>query len=171
MTSHASSSPASSAHGHGHGGGHIASVGTLLGTWITLLVLTALTVWVSRIDLGTLNIVVALAVASVKATLVALFFMHLKYEDKFQTVIWVASIFFALLLAGFTLLDTTQNAPYRAAREADLAARKATTARVPAAPAAPPAAPAAAPPAAPAAQPAPPAAPAAEIPSAPAAHH
>jgi cytochrome c oxidase subunit 4 len=63
--------------------------------------------------------VVALVIASLKATLVAMFFMHLKYEQRFQTVIFVGAIFFAALFVGFVVFDTTQYQPdLRAALEA-----------------------------------------------------
>ena len=55
----------------------------LLGVLGILLALTALTVSASKIDLGVLNIWIALGIASVKASLVLLFFMHLKYENRF----------------------------------------------------------------------------------------
>lgn len=91
----------------------------LLGTFAALVVLTVVTVITSRMDLGALNVVVALAIASAKATLVAMFFMHLKYEPRFQTVIFVGAVFFAALFVGFVVFDTTQYQPdLRAALEA-----------------------------------------------------
>jgi cytochrome c oxidase subunit 4 len=51
---------------------------------------------------------VALAIAALKATLVALFFMHLKYEHRFLRVVLIASVVFAVLLVAFVLFDTTQ---------------------------------------------------------------
>lgn len=76
------------------------------------MVLTGITVYVSYIHFGIFNIVVAMGVASIKATLVALFFMHLKYEDS---VTWAFAIFPLSLLAlliGMTILDTfTRNYP------------------------------------------------------------
>lgn len=71
-----------------------------------LLLLTVVTVLVSYVDLGLLNVVVALLIASVKASLVALFFMHLKGESR---LVWgfalVPILFLALILLG-TLSDT-----------------------------------------------------------------
>jgi len=83
----------------------------LLGTFAALVALTVLTVVTSRMDLGPMNVVVALAIASLKATLVAMFFMHLKYEHRFQTVIFVGALFFAVLFVGFVVFDTTQYQP------------------------------------------------------------
>jgi len=70
------------------------------------LALTAVTVLVSYVDLGLMNVVVALLIASVKASLVALFFMHLKGESR---LVWgfalVPILFLALIILG-TLVDT-----------------------------------------------------------------
>ncbi len=74
--------------------------------WVALLVLTATTVAVSTVNLGMMNVVVALVIASVKAALVALFFMHLKYENR---VVWgfaLTPIYFLLLIIAGTLSDT-----------------------------------------------------------------
>lgn len=84
------------------------SSGLLLGTFATLICLTFITVAVARTDLGKLNIVIAMAIASVKAALVASIFMHLKYEKKINAVVLVTALIFALVLAGFVLFDTTQ---------------------------------------------------------------
>jgi cytochrome c oxidase subunit 4 len=74
--------------------------------YVALLLLTALTVLVSYVDLGIWNAVVALLIASVKASLVALFFMHLKSENR---LVWgfalVPIVFLALIIFG-TLVDT-----------------------------------------------------------------
>jgi len=103
----------------------------LIGTWGTLLVLTGVTIAVAQLDLGTWNVVAALAIASVKACLVALFFMHLKYDKKFNVVVFVVALFFALVLVFFILFDTTQYQPdiraYEAAKAAEAAAPAATT--------------------------------------------
>jgi cytochrome c oxidase subunit 4 len=74
--------------------------------YVALIVLTVVTVLVSYVNLGLLNVVVALLIASVKASLVALFFMHLKSEDR---LVWgfalVPIAFLALIILG-TLVDT-----------------------------------------------------------------
>ena len=74
--------------------------------YAALIVLTVVTVLVSYVNLGLLNVVVALLIASVKASLVALFFMHLKSEDR---LVWgfalVPIAFLALIIHG-TLVDT-----------------------------------------------------------------
>lgn len=105
--------PAHAAHGP-----HVLSRRALLGTAGVLLGLTALTVLVSRIELGEGNVVAALAIACTKATFVALLFMHLKYEQRFFRVILVASVTFAVLLVAFVVFDTTQYQPSIRALEA-----------------------------------------------------
>ena len=87
---------------NGHGTGY----GIYVAVWGGLLVLTGATVGVSYIDLGLLNVVVALLVASAKASLVALFFMHLKSENRLVWTFALVPIFFLVLIVGGTLSDT-----------------------------------------------------------------
>ena len=75
--------------------------------WGALVVLTAVTVAVSYVHLGLMNVVVALLVASVKASLVALFFMHLRYESRLVWGFALTPIFFLVLIIAGTLLDTS----------------------------------------------------------------
>ena len=65
-----------------HKGAHIVPLRVYLGIGAALMVMTAVTVGVSFIHLGGWNVVVALTIASIKATLVALVFMHLLYDKK-----------------------------------------------------------------------------------------
>jgi len=102
-------------------GTHVVPAKVLLGTGAALLALTVATVVTSRIDLGSFNIVLALAIAAAKASLVAAFFMHLRYERPFQTVVFVAAFFFAVALVGFVAFDTVQYQPD--VREARAAAK------------------------------------------------
>jgi len=87
-----------------HGTGNSRRAG--IAVFVALLLLTAVTVLVSYVDLGLWNAVVALLIASVKASLVALFFMHLKSESR---LVWgfalVPIAFLALIIFG-TLVDT-----------------------------------------------------------------
>ncbi len=92
-------------------GGHVVSPRTLLLTFGALALLTATTIAVSRIDLGQLNVVAALAIACTKAALVAAFFMHLKYEGRFNLVILLASLAFVLVFVTFVLMDTRTYQP------------------------------------------------------------
>jgi cytochrome c oxidase subunit 4 len=70
-----------------------------------LLVGTALTVWASYIDLGIFNPIIALAIACTKATLVVLFFMHVKYSTRLTKLAVFAGVFTFLILIGMTLSD------------------------------------------------------------------
>ena len=73
--------------------------------WL-LLVLTGVTAGVAFIDLGPLNTVVALVIATCKALLVVLIFMHVKYaSDKLIKVVVISALFFLFLLLGLSLAD------------------------------------------------------------------
>mgnify|MGYP006307082207 CR=1 FL=1 len=95
--------------GHEHGDGafhvHVVPFPVLLGVFVALLVLTGITVGVAQYDFGDMNIVVALAVAAVKGSLVALYFMHMKYERPFNAIVFVISLAFVALLIGVSLMD------------------------------------------------------------------
>ena len=74
--------------------------------WLTLLVLTGVTWGVSYVNLGMGNVAVALCIASVKAALVALFFMHLRYENRLVWAFAIVPLFFLALIIFGTLSDT-----------------------------------------------------------------
>lgn len=96
-------------HDDHHGLSHVASLKVLLGTGGTLLMLTLVTVGATKVDFGAnINLAVAMAIAVVKATLVILFFMHLKYDRLFHTVVFIGAILAASLFVGFTLMDSNQ---------------------------------------------------------------
>lgn len=71
----------------------------------TLIVFTAVTVAVAYLDLGPLNTVVAMAIASTKATLVMLYFMHLRYSDRLTWLMIAAAVAWLGLLIIITLSD------------------------------------------------------------------
>jgi cytochrome c oxidase subunit 4 len=73
--------------------------------FFALLVGTALTVWASYIDLGFWNPIIALAIATTKAALVVLFFMHVKYSSKLTKLTVFAGVFTFLILVSMTLAD------------------------------------------------------------------
>jgi cytochrome c oxidase subunit IV len=102
---------------------HAIPARVLVGTAATLLTLTAITVASSRVDLGAFNVVVVLAIAGLKASIVALFFMHLRYESRFQTMVLVCAVFFVVLFAGLVVFDTTQYQPGIEAQSAQTRAR------------------------------------------------
>jgi len=86
-------------------GAHI-TVKTYVVVFLLLLALTALTTGVAFVDLGRgLNNVAAMTIAIVKAMLVVLYFMHVRYSDRFTWVIAAAGIFWLMILIGGTLDD------------------------------------------------------------------
>ena len=96
-------------HDDEHGISHVATVKVLCATGGTLLLLTIVTVLATRIDFGApINLGIAMAIAVLKASLVILFFMHLKYDRLFHTVVFVSAFLAASLFVGFTLMDTSQ---------------------------------------------------------------
>ena len=70
-----------------------------------LMVLTVLTVWVATVDLGALNIVVALAIATSKALLVVLFFMHVRHSPPLTQVVIAAGFLWLIILLVLLLSD------------------------------------------------------------------
>jgi cytochrome c oxidase subunit 4 len=71
-----------------------------------LMVLTALTVWIANFNLpGPLNAIVALSIAVMKATLVVLYFMHVRYSSKLTWVFVCAGLIWLLILFAFALSD------------------------------------------------------------------
>ncbi len=73
---------------------------------MALFFLTALTFGQSFVDLGRLNIVLVIAIATAKASLVVTFFMHLKYDNKFNALIFISCIFFIGIFFAYTMNDT-----------------------------------------------------------------
>lgn len=95
---------------------HIVKPGTYLVIITTLLALTGVTVYAAYVNLGKYNIVVALAIATVKATFVVLFFMHAKYSPRRTQLVIVAGIFWLALLLFMTLSDYISRIDYRGVR-------------------------------------------------------
>jgi cytochrome c oxidase subunit 4 len=91
--------------GHNDHARHIVGPGVDLVILLALLVGTALTVWASYVDLGLWNPVIALAIATTKAVLVVLFFMHVWYSTKLTKLTIFAGIFMFLVLISMTLTD------------------------------------------------------------------
>ena len=84
---------------------HIQPYTHLLAVLVALLALTALTIWASRIELGRLNIWLTLLIASIKSSIVLLFFMHLKYEGRFIRTTFIVTVFTLAILIGFLFWD------------------------------------------------------------------
>ena len=85
-------------HEEGHGAAHGHGIGRYLIVWAFLIVGTILTVITGRIDLGAGNIFLAITIASIKATLVVLFFMHMSETPAANRIVFVTSIVFAIVL-------------------------------------------------------------------------
>ena len=73
--------------------------------FFALMILTATTVWVAFFDLGAVNDAVALGIASTKAMLVILYFMHVRYSSRLTWIFAAVGFFFLLILLAFTLSD------------------------------------------------------------------
>lgn len=84
---------------------HILSYGKLLSVLLALLALTGITVAMSWVDLGVLNVWVTLLIASTKASLVLLFFMHFKYEGRVLKYSFLATLLSLVIIIGFVFWD------------------------------------------------------------------
>jgi len=90
---------------------HVVSLKANIAVWLTLLVLTGVTAGVAFIDLGPFNTIVALVIATIKALLVVLIFMHVKYaSDRLTKVVLISALFWLFLLLGLSLADYTTRA-------------------------------------------------------------
>src|SRR5258708_16630103 len=99
-------------HGHdahsGHGEmGHVSPIAQLLVVFTALIVLTAITVGVSRyVNLGWMSLFVAMVVATMKGTLVCLYFMHLRYDRPFNAIAFCSGFVFLGLFLFFAMTDS-----------------------------------------------------------------
>jgi cytochrome c oxidase subunit 4 len=84
---------------------HVVSWKVYLGVFLALCVLTVVTVWVTGHDFGPFNLIVALAVAITKATLVVLYFMHARYSPRLTGVVIASSLAFLVILVFLLLTD------------------------------------------------------------------
>jgi cytochrome c oxidase subunit IV len=87
---------------------HIVPIRTYAGVFLALMVGTAMTVWVSYHDITWFphaNVAIALAIACTKATLVILFFMHVRYSSRLTWVVVIAGFFWLLILLIGTMND------------------------------------------------------------------
>ena len=90
------------------GVGHVMPLKILIGVFLMLTILTVITVGASYIDFGSaqINLLVAMAIAVVKASLVVLYFMHLRYDNPFNAIIFVGCLIFVTLFMFLSLNDT-----------------------------------------------------------------
>jgi cytochrome c oxidase subunit IV len=85
--------------------GHVSPKSVYYSIFGALMVLTVITVAAAFVNLGSLNFPVALAIAIIKATLVVLFFMHVKYSSRLTKLVVTTSLFFLLILLAETFMD------------------------------------------------------------------
>lgn len=84
---------------------HIVPVRTYVTIFLALMVLTAVTVWVAFLDLGLFNPVVALVIATFKALLVILWFMHVRYSTRLTWIVVISGFFWLGILLALTMSD------------------------------------------------------------------
>jgi cytochrome c oxidase subunit 4 len=125
---------------HDHGFSHPMPIWMLLSVFFALLFLTVLTVFQSQFDLGNAEIWASLTIATIKAALVILFFMHLLWDKPLNAIVILGSLIFVALFLGFTLMDAEgyrenliYNSTIEASQPVDPAAELAMAPGVPAA--------------------------------------
>ena len=91
-----------------HHGPHVVPLWLLFAVFAALIVLTVLTVAVTYVDLGDANIWIAMGVAFVKAVLVGMYFMHLYWDNPFNSIILVLALLFLALFIGAAMTDSMQ---------------------------------------------------------------
>ena len=84
---------------------HIVSYQKLLLILLALFAFTAVTIGISRVDLGAFNIWGALLIATLKSSLVLLYFMHLRYENRLIGIGLIVTLGFVAILIGFLFWD------------------------------------------------------------------
>ncbi|MDF1799739.1 MAG: cytochrome C oxidase subunit IV family protein [Planctomycetota bacterium] len=90
--------------------GHPMDMKILIGVFVALLGLTWLTVFIADLHLGEIDLAIALVIATVKATLVAVFFMHLSHDKGVNVLFFLGSVVMAALFLAVALGDTHQYA-------------------------------------------------------------
>lgn len=88
-----------------HAQHHISSLAELWGVFFSLVALTILTVAASTLSLGEWDLIVALVIAGVKASLVVFCFMHLRHDKGFNVILFLGAILFLVLFLSVTLID------------------------------------------------------------------
>ncbi len=101
-----------SAHGHSHDGhgehdfAHPLPIPLLLAVFAALVVLTIITVGQASFDMGSFDVVIVMTIATIKASLVMAFFMHMAYDKPFNVIVFLGSFVFVALFVIFTLGDS-----------------------------------------------------------------
>ena len=96
--------------------GHVSPKSTYYAIFGALMVLTGITVAAAFVNLGSFNFPVAIAIAITKATLVILFFMHVKYSSRLTKMVVAMSFFFLAIMFGLTLTDYMSRGWYTSPR-------------------------------------------------------
>lgn len=96
---------------HTDQGVHVASVKLLLIVWVALMFGTWLTVSATYVDLGAFNIWVGLAIATGKAVLVGLYYMHLRWDKPFNAFVFLSAFAFLAIFVGIAMMDTVEYQP------------------------------------------------------------
>lgn len=92
--------------------GHHVPLWVLAATLVVLLALTVVTVGATWVDFGPVaNLWIALVIATVKGTLVALYFMHLRYDRPFNAVVLIAALLFVMLFVSLAMMDSREYQP------------------------------------------------------------
>ncbi len=94
-----------------HGMAHVAPAWLLIGTFVALLSLTGATVAVTNFDLGRYNLYLAMGIATAKAMLVALFFMHLAFDKPVNALYLLTALVFVALFVSLSLMDSVHYQP------------------------------------------------------------
>ena len=113
---------------------HILPLKVYLSVGAALLCLTGITVWISTLDFGPYNLVVAMIIAAIKGLLVAFFFMHLFYDSKLYFSIFAFAIAFLAVFIVFTMFDTQTRADVNEIEGQTIQPKAAMYDQVPAAP-------------------------------------
>ncbi|MEW4528461.1 cytochrome C oxidase subunit IV family protein [Maioricimonas sp. JC845] len=90
---------------------HVMPLKVLFSIFGLLIFFTILTVAIAQLHLGRWEIIISMLIATTKASLVAIYFMHLRYDNPFNAMVFVFSLVFVALFLGFTLVDVEQYQP------------------------------------------------------------
>ena len=105
-TTHANQAEIHETHDDGAVHAHISAWQFYVKIFFGLVFLTLLTIGIAYIHLGKLNLVVAILIATTKASLVVTFFMHLKYDSKFNALMFLSALLFIGVFFAYTMNDT-----------------------------------------------------------------
>ena len=113
LTTDVGADAAAHAHPHDdHGLANTTPISLLVGVLAVLMVLTVVTVLVTGIDLGAQgNLVVAMVIATIKAALVVMFFMHLVWDKKLHLILFLTSVLFLILFLSISVTDRSEYQP------------------------------------------------------------